>query len=73
MSCLKAAAILLRVLGTVQNDLRAEYLRRAFRMLRARSGPETWLVFALKCAIHVHVFKLTAAMQAGDKPISNTF
>ena len=73
VSCLKAAAILLRVLASVENDLRREYLRRSFRMLRAGLGPETWLAFALKCAIHVHVHKLTAAMRAGDKPVTNTF
>jgi radical SAM superfamily enzyme YgiQ (UPF0313 family) len=73
IACLKAAAILLRVITTVQNELRAEYIRRSFRLLRAGCGPETWLVFALKCAIHVHVHKLTAAMREGDKPVSNTF
>jgi len=73
MACVRAAAILLRVIGTVRADLRAEYVRRSLRLLRAGCGPETWLVFALKCAIHVHVHKLTAAMREGDKPVSNTF
>jgi radical SAM superfamily enzyme YgiQ (UPF0313 family) len=73
VSCLKAAAILLRILASGQTELRAEYLRRSWRMLRARVGPETWLVFALKCAIHVHVYKLAATMRTADKPVSNTF
>jgi radical SAM superfamily enzyme YgiQ (UPF0313 family) len=73
ISLAKAAAILLRVLGTAKSELRAEYLRRIVRMMRAGLGPETWLVFALKCAIHVHVSELTTAMRQRDKPVTNTF
>ncbi|MBW4025715.1 MAG: hypothetical protein HIU92_21835 [Proteobacteria bacterium] len=73
VACIKSTAILLRVFSTVQGDLRAEYLRRTWRMLQAGSGPETWLAFALKCAIHVHVHKLAGAMRAGNKTVINTF
>jgi radical SAM superfamily enzyme YgiQ (UPF0313 family) len=73
VSTLKAAAILLRVLASVRRDLRWAYMHRIMRMMRAGLGPETWLAFALKCAIHVHVDKLTAAMGQRDKSVSNTF
>jgi hypothetical protein len=60
--------------GVGDASLRREYRRRMLRLLRVRREPEVLLIYALKCAIHVHVHALTQAMtrRGGGGP-GNTF
>jgi radical SAM superfamily enzyme YgiQ (UPF0313 family) len=70
----QAAAILARLLWSVNEaELRREYRGRMFRVMRARPRPEVLLVFAMKCAMHAHVYALTREMARGETAISNTF
>jgi hypothetical protein len=53
--------------------LRREYRRRILRLLRIRREPEVLLIYALKCAIHAHVHRLTQSMRRGTGAPANTF
>ena len=70
----QAAAILLRLQWHVKEaPLRREYRRRLVSLLRVRHEPEMLLVYAMKCAIHAHVYALTRAMAANEARFGNTF
>jgi radical SAM superfamily enzyme YgiQ (UPF0313 family) len=71
----QAVIVFLRLMAGVGDaSLRREYRRRMLRLLRVRREPEVLLIYALKCAIHVHVHALTQAMtrRGGGGP-GNTF
>ena len=70
----QAMAILARLQWHVEEaTLRREYRRRLIALLRVRREPEVLLVYALKCAIHAHVYELTRAMARGEPRFGNTF
>jgi radical SAM superfamily enzyme YgiQ (UPF0313 family) len=70
---LRATALFARLLVLVPElRLRREYLHRVARLLRVRQEPEVLLIYALKCAIHVHVDALTRTL-GRDRAPANTF
>jgi len=63
--------VLLRVRG---RGLRGEYVRRFWRVFRARRSPVVSRAYALKCAVHYHLWHFGQALQATHRQqLMNTF
>jgi len=66
--------ILTLVLAQVPDmSLRAIYLRRFWRALKARRSAVVAIAYALKCATHYHMHRLIGTLTARDRPLVNTF
>ena len=65
------ALVLLRVRG---KGLRGEYIRRFWRAFRARRSPVVSRAYALKCAVHYHLWHFAGALQATHRhQLMNSF
>jgi hypothetical protein len=63
--------VLLRIRG---KGLRREYVRRFWRAFRVRRSPVVSRAYALKCAVHYHLWHLAQALQATHRQqLMNTF
>jgi radical SAM superfamily enzyme YgiQ (UPF0313 family) len=56
-----------------QPQLRREYRRRLWRVLRTRPDPSVLFVFSLKCAVHYHHYLMAEQMAQGKTPPRNPF
>jgi radical SAM superfamily enzyme YgiQ (UPF0313 family) len=56
-----------------QPQLRREYRRRLWRLLRTRPDPSVLFVFFLKCAVHYHHYLMAEQMVQGKTPPLNPF
>ena len=54
-------------------QLRREYRRRLWRLLRTWSDPSVLFVFSLKCAVHYHHYLMAEQMAQGKTPPLNPF
>lgn len=73
-ACVQAAVVFARLMIRVRDvELRREYRRRLVRLVSVRREPEVLLIYAIKCAIHVHVQALTRALARGAGSLANTF
>lgn len=70
VTLVEALGVLLRVLIAVPDrSLRREYLRRVWSCIRARRPASVLYMYAIKCAIHVHMHRLVQALAARERPI----
>jgi radical SAM superfamily enzyme YgiQ (UPF0313 family) len=54
-------------------SLRNLYFRRFWRLFQNRRNPAVLRVYAMKCAVHHHMYELVRALQARDRPLINTY
>ena len=54
-------------------QLRREYRRRLWRLLKTRPDPSALFVFCLKCAVHYHHYRMAEQMAQGKTPPLNPF
>jgi radical SAM superfamily enzyme YgiQ (UPF0313 family) len=53
--------------------LRREYLRRVWRLVRARRDPSVFWIAVVKCALHYHAHTMAKQMSDGQSPVVNTY
>ncbi len=53
--------------------LRREYLRRIWRLVRARPDPGMLWLAVVKCACHYHAHTMACQMSGGESPVVNTY
>ncbi len=71
---LRSAGLYARLMQRVHDpDLRREYTRRIWRMLRRRRDASLLQIYLIKCAIHYHHYTMARQMAAGRGPIRNSF
>jgi radical SAM superfamily enzyme YgiQ (UPF0313 family) len=69
-----AAVLFIRLLRYVpEAALRRAYCRWLIRLLRERPNPRILLMFAVKCAMHYHLYTLSTQMAAGQSAVVNSF
>ena len=67
------ALIYYRVTRKVPNsELRTEYRRRILNFLRKRRDPDVLFVYAIKCAMHYHHYKMSQEMAHEEMPVVST-
>jgi radical SAM superfamily enzyme YgiQ (UPF0313 family) len=59
--------------GVVEKDLRREYRRRLWRLIRTRPAPELALIYLFKCLMHYHHHTMSRQMAKGQTKVHNTF
>jgi hypothetical protein len=73
MLLLKAFGLFAKILWSVpESALRSEYRRRFRRFFRKCPNPTMLLMFAMKCAMHYHCYRLSREMGAGGR-VRNSF
>jgi hypothetical protein len=71
---LETLGILLRLMARVPDDsLRRVYRRQFLHLLRVRKNSAVLRVYAIKCAVHFHMYTLVRALTARGHPLLNTF
>jgi radical SAM superfamily enzyme YgiQ (UPF0313 family) len=55
------------------SSLRREYLRRIWRMVRARRDPRVFWITVVKCMCHYHAHTMAQHMSGGQSPVINTY
>jgi radical SAM superfamily enzyme YgiQ (UPF0313 family) len=53
--------------------LRREYLRRTWKLVRARRDPSILWISVVKCALHYHAHTMAKKMSGGQTPVINTY
>jgi hypothetical protein len=56
-----------------QPQLRREYRRRLWRLLRTSADPSVLFIFFLKCTVHYHHYQMAEQMSEGKTPLLNPF
>ncbi len=70
----EAMGLMLRLLWRVpEKQLRQTYRSRFARVLCRRPDPSVMRIYAIKCAMHYHTYRLVAALQRRDAAPINTF
>jgi radical SAM superfamily enzyme YgiQ (UPF0313 family) len=70
----QALALLARLTWKVGDaSLRREYLKRTWRLVRARRDPSILWISVVKCALHYHAHKMANNMSGGQTPVINTY
>ena len=70
----QALGFLARLTWKVRDpNLRREYLKRAWRMVRARPDPSILWVTLVKCAMHYHAHTMARQMSRGQSRVVNTY
>jgi radical SAM superfamily enzyme YgiQ (UPF0313 family) len=71
---LESAVLVVRLLSrTPDRTLRTIYRQRIWRFLQMRRNPTALRVYAIKCAVHYHMYQLARALQSRVHPIINTY
>jgi radical SAM superfamily enzyme YgiQ (UPF0313 family) len=71
---LESAVLVVRLLSrTPDRTLRTIYRQRIWRFLQMRRNPTALRVYAIKCAVHYHMYQLARALQSRAHPIINTY
>jgi hypothetical protein len=70
---LQAFGLVLRLLRVPEKHLRQVYRRRFMNLLRHRPEPGVIRVYAIKCAMHYHAYRLVEALQRHGAGLLNTF
>jgi radical SAM superfamily enzyme YgiQ (UPF0313 family) len=60
-------------LGVRDRELRAVYRQRFLRFLQARPTAVMVRAYALRCAIHFHMYRLVRVLQSGNGALVNTY
>jgi radical SAM superfamily enzyme YgiQ (UPF0313 family) len=70
----QALGLLARLTCKVGNAaLRREYLRRIWRLVRARPDPSVLWITVVKCACHYHAHTMALQMSGGQSRVVNTY
>ena len=70
----QALGLLARIMWKVGDaTLRREYLRRIWRLVRARRDPSILWLSVVKCALHYHAHTMARQMAGGQSPVVNTY
>jgi radical SAM superfamily enzyme YgiQ (UPF0313 family) len=70
----RAGVLCLRLMGRIpQKELRDEYRRRLWRLVRSRPDPNVLFIFAIKCAAHYHHYRMAVEMNEGRSAVVNPF
>ena len=70
----RAVYLFFRLMGCVPEiDLRAEYRRGLWRLLRVRRDPAMIFGYLLACCMHYHHWTMARQMAEGEIPVTNTF
>jgi radical SAM superfamily enzyme YgiQ (UPF0313 family) len=70
----QALGLLARLTWKVNDaSLRREYLRRIWRLVRARRDSRVLWIWAVKCALHYHAHTMAREMSGGQSPVINTY
>jgi hypothetical protein len=70
----QALGLLARIIWKVGDaTLRREYLRRIWRLVRARRDPSTLWLSVVKCALHYHAHTMARQMAGEQSPVVNTY
>jgi len=70
----QALGLLARLTWKVKDaNLRREYLRRIWRLVRTRRDPSILWLSVLKCALHYHAHTMAHQMAVGQSPVVNTY
>ncbi len=70
----QALALLVRLTWKVEDaTLRREYLRRIWRLVRARPDPSMLWLAIIKCACHYHAHTMARHMSRGQTAVINTY
>jgi radical SAM superfamily enzyme YgiQ (UPF0313 family) len=70
----ESAGLFARLLSrTPDRTLRTIYRRRIWQFLQMRRNPTALRVYAIKCAVHYHMYQLVRALQSRDHPLINTY
>jgi radical SAM superfamily enzyme YgiQ (UPF0313 family) len=56
-----------------QAELRAEYRRRVWKLLKTNRDPARLFIYVLKCAIHFHHYTIAMGMTEGKTAVVNSF
>jgi radical SAM superfamily enzyme YgiQ (UPF0313 family) len=71
---LEAFGVLARLLSRVPDrSLRKTYRAHFWRSVRFRRNSVVTRVYALKCAVHYHMHRLTRTLEERDRPLVNTY
>src|SRR5258706_16302334 len=71
---IETAALMARLATRLPDrSLRNLYFRRFWRFFQSRRNPAALRVYAMKCAVHHHMYQLVGALQARDRPLVNTY
>jgi radical SAM superfamily enzyme YgiQ (UPF0313 family) len=54
-------------------ELRAEYRRRIWKMLKVRREPAVLFIYVVKCAMHYHHYRMTQDMSRAGAVVYNSF
>jgi radical SAM superfamily enzyme YgiQ (UPF0313 family) len=69
-----AAVLFSRLMRRIpEPELRQEYRRRMWRLVRVRRDPALILLYVVKCAMHYHHHYMARQMTTGRSPIYNSF
>ncbi|MGC8639508.1 MAG: radical SAM protein [Isosphaeraceae bacterium] len=69
-----ALRLLARLTWKVEDrSLRREYLRRIWRLVRARPDPSMLWISVVKSAMHYHAHTMAHRMSGGETPVFNTY
>ena len=70
----QAVALLARIAWKVNDGaLRREYLRRIWRLVKARPDPSILWISVVKTALHYHVHTMAGRMSTGESHVYNTY
>jgi radical SAM superfamily enzyme YgiQ (UPF0313 family) len=70
----QALGLLARITWKVEDaSLRREYLRRIWRLVRARRDPSMLWLSVIKCACHYHAHTMARQMSGGQSRVFNTY
>lgn len=70
----QATGIFIQLMRMVPEPaLRREYRRRLWNLLKHRCDPELAFIYAIKCAVHYHVHKMTEQMKTRTGQVVNSF
>jgi radical SAM superfamily enzyme YgiQ (UPF0313 family) len=71
---LEAAAIFMQILLRIPDGtLRTTYRQRMWHFFQSRRSPVLVKSYALKCALHYHMYQLALVLQNRDRPLINTY
>jgi radical SAM superfamily enzyme YgiQ (UPF0313 family) len=70
----QAVGLLARLAWCVpEPNLRSEYLRRVWRLVKVRRDPAVLWIYVTKCALHYHAHTMARRMVEGRAPLVNSY
>jgi radical SAM superfamily enzyme YgiQ (UPF0313 family) len=70
---IEAAVVFIRVFRVSEPKLRRVYARRMWRAMKQRLDSQLWLIYASRCAMHYHFYRMTEELRQSQSSIFNTY